>query len=236
MASLPDGDSAHPLSYETPSSDERLPRPRWVYFVVAIYLLLLTAMLLIPALAASQGADFSFILTFTIYASVLTICGLSLLILPVRAIRCRPITRRSIWFPVIASGLLAATLFFGAAVAVHELLRASDAALSGVLIVTFAIWAAWSTLFSLIEFNSPPGRVGHILHRFLIAGSVLELLVAVPANIVVRRRSDCCAGIETGVGICIGVSIMIVALGPSVLILYLKRRRRIIPPPNLRRN
>jgi hypothetical protein len=237
MGSLPESDSAQPLSYETPSSDERRPRPKWVYLVVAIYLLLLTAMLLIPALAASaQGADLSFTLTLTIYASVLTLCGFSLVILPVRVIRRRPVSRRSIWFPIIASGLLAATLFFGAAIAAHELLKGGDAMLQAILLATIAVWAGWAILFWRVELKVGPERTGNVLYRLLIAGSVLELLVAVPANVFVRRREDCCAGVETGIGICIGVSIMIVALGPSVLILYLKRRKRITPPPNLRRN
>jgi hypothetical protein len=56
---------------------------------------------------------------------------------------------------------------------------------------------------------------------------VLELLVAVPTHIVVRRRSDCCAGFATGLGICIGVVIMFVAFGPSILLLYYRRRKQI---------
>ena len=53
------------------------------------------------------------------------------------------------------------------------------------------------------------------------------LLVAVPAHIVVCRRNECCAGIYTGTGICIGVAVALASLGPAVLVLYHKRRKQI---------
>jgi hypothetical protein len=69
--------------------------------------------------------------------------------------------------------------------------------------------------------------VGSRLGRYLLAGSALELLVAVPAHVYVRRRTECCAGIATGTGICIGVAVMFLAFGPGVVMLYLKRVRQI---------
>jgi hypothetical protein len=99
-----------------------------------------------------------------------------------------------------------------------------------ILFSSIGVWAAWSIVFALIAVRSGPGRIGTTLHRLLIAGSVLELLVAVPSHVVVRRRNLCCADIVTAFGICIGVSVMIVSLGPSVLILYHRRRKRITPP------
>ncbi len=65
------------------------------------------------------------------------------------------------------------------------------------------------------------------LHRWLYAGSILELLVAVPSHIIVRRRSECCAGIMTASAICLGVILAIIAFGPAVALLYLERFRRI---------
>ena len=231
-------DPPSPLPYESAVNEARAQRPWWVYAIVAVYLLLLSAMLLVPTFAAvSQGtANDSWIWAITIYASGLTICGLSLLILPVRAVRRRPISRRSIWFPVIGSGLLAGTLVIGGGFALGELLRAENAFAWAVLIASIAVWIGWSVLFLLIGFRAGPQRVGGKLYRFLIAGSVLELLVAVPSNVIVRRRQECCAGIATGIGICIGVSVMIVALGPGVLILYHKRRKQIRPPDRLTQN
>jgi hypothetical protein len=150
--------------------------------------------------------------------------------------RQRPISRRSIWFPVIASGLLMGALLFGAGLSLGELSEAGDVYGWVIVCSSVAVWTAWSIIFALIAFRSGPGRIGRTLHRLLISGSVLELLVAVPSHVIVRRRNECCAGIGTGIGICVGVSIMIVSLGPSVFFLYHRRRRQITLPSDLQRN
>ena len=69
--------------------------------------------------------------------------------------------------------------------------------------------------------------IANKLHRWLLAGSVLELLVAVPTHVVVRRREECCAGMATGLGICVGIGVMIVGFGPSVALLYYRRWKQI---------
>ena len=83
------------------------------------------------------------------------------------------------------------------------------------------LWLFWGILFYLY-FRGSPGVVTRAI-SWLLKGSVLELLVAVPCHIVVRHRHDCSAPIVTSFGIATGIAIMLLSFGPSVLLLYKKR-------------
>lgn len=86
------------------------------------------------------------------------------------------------------------------------------------------LWIGWGVVFYLYRermFASLTRTVGWLLN-----GSVLQLLIAVPAHIVVRERNDCCAPMISGFGIASGVALMLMAFGPSVVFLYQDRLRR----------
>jgi hypothetical protein len=89
------------------------------------------------------------------------------------------------------------------------------------LVWWFGLWAFWGVVFYLYY------RRGSLtLERavsWLLKGSVLELLIAIPAHALVRYREDCSAPIVTGFGIVTGIAIMLMCFGPSVLSLYKKR-------------
>ena len=108
-----------------------------------------------------------------------------------------------------------------------ELFKAGNWSESAILLSVIGVWIAWGVVFGLIAARRGPESVGMKLHRWLIAGSVLELLVAVPAHIIVRRRNECCAGNGTGIAICVGVGIALISFGPSVLLLFFMRRKQI---------
>lgn len=88
------------------------------------------------------------------------------------------------------------------------------------------LWLVWGVVFwRRLGSSTTVGSVQ--VTRWLKKGSVLELLIAVPAHIIVRHRDDCSAPIATGFGIATGVAIMLLCFGPGVLLLYRDRLRRL---------
>ena len=86
------------------------------------------------------------------------------------------------------------------------------------------LWLLWGIVFYLYA-RGAPERAARII-GWLLKGSVLELLIAVPAHVVVRQREDCSAPILTSFGIVTGLAIMLLSFGPSILFLYKKRLER----------
>jgi hypothetical protein len=60
--------------------------------------------------------------------------------------------------------------------------------------------------------------------RGLIAGSVLEMLVAVP--IYVTREDDCYCARGSYAGLVFGVTVILWAFGPGVFLLFMREKRR----------
>lgn len=219
------------LAYESPGAQTG-PRPALVYAVATVYLLVLSGIVSLPVWSYfAMGGDTESVVFVTVMVGALLLGGVSLILIPVRVVRRRPVRRRSVWFPIIGSGLLFGLLVLGAAAAMGEYL--TNQVVGWHLVTAAALcWTIWSVLFAIIALPGTPHGIPMRLHRWLIAGSVLELLVAVPTHVVVRRRPDCCAGIATGFGICLGVAVMFVSFGPSVLLLFYRRRRQITRPIN----
>ena len=90
-----------------------------------------------------------------------------------------------------------------------------------ILIPWVMLWLLWAIFFYLYYRNSSATVTKFA--SWLLRGSVLELLVAVPCHVIVRRRHDCSAPAATGFGIATGVAIMLLSFGHSVLFLYKKR-------------
>ena len=218
------------LQYESPTEDASAgrPRPWWVYAVGGVYALLVLSVVGLAATIPVFGGDGGESRLVIVTVTVLVLCGASLIAVPVRAARRRPMNRRTLWVPVLASGLLAGGLALGAGLAIAEYARADSA--WPTLLAAGGVWAGWAVVFGLLSLRRGPQRVVNVLHRWLLSGSVLELLVAVPTHVVVRRRDECCAGIGTGLGICLGIAVMLAAFGPSVALLYYRRWKQIASP------
>jgi hypothetical protein len=221
-------DKPVPLSYESPIHLQMShTRPKWVYAVVGLYILLVigfAAIVLLPGFL-ERGV----FLSLSITLSTLLLCEVGLLMVPVRLSSRRPLTRTSLWIPLLASGLLGALLVAGAGLALGELFYPNEAGTIAwtVIPLSVSVWMGWAFIFWFISRTRTPDSIAEKLHRYLLAGSVLELLVAVPAHVIVRRRTECCAGVLTGLGICAGLAVMLLAFGPSVGFLYYRKWKQI---------
>jgi len=100
---------------------------------------------------------------------------------------------------------------------------------TNILLFWAGAWLFWGILFYFYFRDS--STVVTRLISWLLKGSVLELVVAVPCHIIVRRRHDCSAPMATSFGIATAIAIMLLAFGPSVLFLYKKRLDSYPPRP-----
>jgi hypothetical protein len=82
-------------------------------------------------------------------------------------------------------------------------------------------WLIWGVIFYRLTRNAEDAITRTV--SWLMRGSVLELLIAIPSHVIVRRRGDCCAPVGSAYGIATGIAIMMLSFGPSVLLLYKKR-------------
>lgn len=96
-----------------------------------------------------------------------------------------------------------------------------ESALTFFLVIVFLIWGFWAVVF--YTFSKRSSNVVNSAVSWLIKGSVLELLVAVPCHIIVRQREWCCAQYVSAYGIAAGIAIMLMAFGPSAAFLYQRK-------------
>jgi hypothetical protein len=163
-----------------------------------------------------------------VWALVMGLAQAALLVVPVRLAGRRPVTTRWLIWPALA-GLAMLLLLTGAMLMVvwetaeHTPFLKDPTIMLAIACGVGGVWSIWGFLFAFYTIRG--GRQGFMnrLVRSLIAGSILELLVAVPAHVLARTRGYCCAGFGTFWGIAAGISVMLFAFGPAVFVLFARR-------------
>jgi hypothetical protein len=159
------------------------------------------------------------------------------LLVPIHIAERRLPARRPVKLPAIATGFFLANLLFGAALSIGCVFLGVDAlgtetttSYSKILLVCVVVsWVLWTFVFRRFANSDDPAEFINRSIRWLLRGSILELLVAVPSHIIVRRRGDCCAPVGTFWGIVTGTSVMLLCFGPGVFFLFAERFRRLKP-------
>ncbi|MEI6194873.1 MAG: hypothetical protein WCS42_11145 [Verrucomicrobiota bacterium] len=97
------------------------------------------------------------------------------------------------------------------------------------LIIMIIFWIIWGIIFRRATRSDEPDVLLKRSTKWLLRGSILELLIAVPSHVLVRRRDDCCAPMGTFWGIATGISVMLLCFGPGVFFLFVERCRKLKP-------
>jgi serine/threonine protein kinase len=183
--------------------------------------------------------------------------SVSLLIVPIGKQWDLPRLQKSIVVPLLGSATAAAIVCLGGAVASSAYLIdhgpdsfgvynpdhgpiSAKSSLGQVVIPILlfspiAVWVIWLVAFGVLARSIDRLTWSDRLYQSLVAGSVLELLIAIPLHILVRRRGECCAGMWTGFGIGVGLIVMLIAIGPGVFFLFFRRYKQVYKPRNAKR-
>jgi hypothetical protein len=193
---------------------------------------------------------------YWLFLAVLVAGQALLLLLPLDNAEKRLPSRRRLKVPVIVSGFFLANLFLAGLFCLSSA-AAGDKATDyfnlfrvfaegrhphglagngngwGTIITAFftmlIFWAIWAALFRSFAKADEPDALIKRATRWMLCGSILELLVAVPSHVIVRRREDCCAPAGTFWGIATGISVMLLCFGPGVFYLFVERFERLKP-------
>jgi hypothetical protein len=142
----------------------------------------------------------------------------------------RPTRFRRMAVSLTAGALMAALLTFGFLGIIVSLLRSNfdwfsklgDGAIPLVFLIGIP-WAFWLVLFVLLWSQRWEQGFGK-MYRLLLAGTWLELLITIPVDVSVRRRTNCYCDEGTFFSLVIGVTMAFWTFGPGIVFLFLSRR------------
>ncbi len=203
---------------------------RWAAVTVALYLLCLSGVA-VPLVwwLVDKPPDFLEIF-YGFLVPVLLAVQAVLLAVPVSTATGRPVGRRMVRSAAIL-GALPMGLLLGLFVWCAALLlwgeKGTDRDWFGWTLLATSVggWVFWGVVFHRCYSSDDPRRFTTRIARRLLAGSILETLVAIPSHVVARQREDCCAPAITLMGIVTGLSVALLAFGPATFLLIADRVR-----------
>ena len=204
---------------------------RWAAATVALYLLAASLLVLPPVLSLAGEDRESIWAVFMWLLPALCLVQALLLVIPVRVAGARPVARRTVVASAVVVAIPMAVLALAFVYCILLMLFGEDGVdpyfrpLS-TLVGVVGIWAFWGWLFLRGYARDKPETLTRRMTRWLLTGSILELLVAIPAHILSRQREECCAPGFTLVGLAMGLATAVLAFGPGVFFLLAKRMEK----------
>jgi hypothetical protein len=215
---------------------------KWAIVTVVLYIVLVAA-LFVPLACwlvdkvSGQSTPLAEVMGFLVCwqawlaVAIILLVQLLMLIFPVRQYTDNPVPQRSIWAPLLTTGILLVILLLGLTGSIIVAIWGDEAGAGpqaylwiGAMVI--GSWFIWAIVFYCFGRTSDLPAFAQRLSRWLVKGSIAELLVAVPCHIIVRHRNDCCAPGMTFFGIASGLAIIAIAFGPSILLLVNARMKQ----------
>jgi len=218
---------------------------KWAFLTVLLYislvfLLFIPVALWLVDIVAGESSDISdFFEThahwpfWLLYEAIILIQAL-LLMFPVDKKKGRPTPQRSITIAIVTIAFLFSILFLGltgslAAAIWGDNMEDLLPSIFWILASIVGGWGIWAWIFYRFAHTDNGEDLLSRLLTWLIAGSIVELLVAIPCHIIVRHKNVCCAQGLTFFGISAGLVTMAFVFGPGIFILFLKRINKLKP-------
>jgi hypothetical protein len=217
----------------------RYPWLHWGAIMTGLYLVLLLTMTMpflmaaFPQLRQIERMPWEFFLNvpFPLFVAVVLISQFLLIRVPVRLQVGRPVSRSGLWLPILATGFWMGCVLMGGILSLMELVLSLEIDLPEWSLLWVGLpllmWGVWTAVFWRWSGRMDPRALMQRQQQWMLRGSVLELLVAVPTHIVARGRTECCAGVLTFFGLTMGFTVMLLAFGPAVFVLFYARWRRL---------
>jgi len=201
---------------------------RWAFLTVLLYAMCIAVLgITIYLYLGDDWIDIS--LFFYAYVlPVLVLVQIILLLVPVAVSQERPVGRRSIVvssiFGAIPMAFLAMMFVISAVLMIWGETSTEEYIYNWpILIVPAVFWVLWGFIFYRNYSAADPNKFTSVVTRWLLKGSILELLVAIPSHIISRHRQECCAPPITFIGIITGLAIALLSFGPGIFFLFAKR-------------
>lgn len=181
-------------------------------------------------------------------ASIVSITQL-LFVLPVFSMRLNASERgRSMVLSVVGAALVAAILFLGLFVGLSELIyfvvtgKVEVGDFFGEYIDRYAArsfierwawwpfvlasWMVWTPILLFFCRQTPPSRLHSRLAFWLLGGTLAEVMVVVPLDIFVRRKSNCYCNTGTFCALVLSSFALLWLSGPGIVLALTSKRRR----------
>jgi hypothetical protein len=201
---------------------------RWILLVLGVICLTVAVLMYLSEVSTSSAEDA--VVPLLILAAFFFTQWLFLL--PRRGWTIRLSQHKRPMKTSIALGaIIMAFLSFGVFMTLWELLveRGGFEMHGGVCVAVIAgMWLMWTIAFYLRWRKRAVSRYSALssMMRWMLSGTIAELLIAAPVNAFVHDPDDCECARGSFYGLCLGILAMLWIFGPGIVLLFLQERQR----------